>query len=343
MARSVDDHWTEPPGHDEPGHRADVEEGAVRTGMGLGRRADAPAEIPWRGWKAVLRRVFREIISDSISLVAAGCAFYATLALFPAISMLVSIYGLVFDRSTVEPQLRVLSGLLPPIAFHLIDDRVHTLVSQPAQTLGVGLAVSAAIAFWSSATGTKSMLSALNVAYEETEKRSFLRFQLTALAITMVTILGAATGLALLLGLPAVLSFVGFSEHLKGLIRLASFVLLVGFVLTGLSVLYRYGPSRRPATWRWITPGSLLATVLWLLASVLFSIYVGRFASYDATYGPIGAVVAVMTWFYVTVYVMLLGAELNAELELQTAQDSTEGGPQPMGKRGAFVADHVAH
>jgi membrane protein len=187
------------------------------------------------------------------------------------------------------------------------------------------------------------MLSALNVAYEETEKRSFMQFQLTALTITLATILGTVIGLGLLLGLPAAFSFVGWSENTKGIIQLLSFAVMVGFVMTGLSLLYRYGPSRRPATWHWVTPGSLVATVLWLLASVLFSVYVGRFASYSVTYGPIGAVVAVMMWFYVTVYVVLLGAELNAELELQTAQDTTEGGPLPMGGRGAFVADHVAH
>ena len=337
MTRAVDDHYRDA----DP--RTDVLQADVALGTGVGRRAVTPVQIPWRGWRAVLRRVFREIISDSISLVAAGCAFYATLALFPAISMLVSIYGLVFDPKSVEPQLRVLAGILPPAAFQLIYDRVNTLVSQPAHTLGLGLLVSALVAFWSSATGTKSMLSALNVAYEETEKRSFVRFQLTALFITLATILAAVAGLAILLGLPAVFSFVGISEDAKGLIRVLSFALMVAFVLVGLSLLYRYGPSRTPAAWRWVTPGSLLATALWLLASVLFSIYVGRFASYDATYGPIGAVVAVMTWFYVSVYVVLLGAELNAELELQTAQDSTEGTDKPMGTRGAFVADHVAH
>jgi membrane protein len=349
VPRAVDDHYTEPqsapPPKDDPGERdarTDVVTGPIPLGTGIGRNADTPVEIPWRGWKAVLRRVFREIISDSISLVAAGCAFYATLALFPAITMFVSIYGLVFDPKSVEPQLRILANLMPPAAYQLIHDRVQTLVSQPAQTLGLGLLISAAVAFWSSATGTKSMLSALNVAYEETEKRSFLQFQMMALAITLLTILGAVMGLAILVGLPAAFSFVGISEYAKQIIRVLSFGVLVLFVMTGLSLLYRYGPSRRPATWHWVTPGSGLATALWLLASVLFSIYVGRFASYNITYGPIGAVVAVMMWFYVSVYVVLLGAELNAELELQTARDSTDGASKPMGDRGAFVADHVA-
>ena len=306
------------------------------------RMAASPVAIPWRGWRAAVGRAFREIISDSISLTAAGCAFYATLALFPAISMLVSIYGLAFDPKSVEPQLSVVRGLLPPAAFSLIYDRVQTLVTQPAQTLGIGLLVSALVAFWSSATGTKSMLSALNVAYEETEKRSFVRFQLTAFAITLLTVLAAVLGLAILLGLPAVFEFIGISTDTQTLIQVASFTLLVVFVVLGLSLLYRYGPSRRPAAWQWVLPGAIVATLLWVAASVLFSIYVGRFANYGNTYGPIGAVVALMLWFYVTVFVILVGAELNAELELQTTQDSTEGTARPMGQRGAFVADHVA-
>ncbi len=310
--------------------------------VGADRVAASPVALPWRGWRAAMGRALKEIISDSISLTAAGCAFYATLAIFPAISMLVSIYGLVFDPKSVEPQLNVLHGLLPPAAFSLIYDRVQTLVSQPARTLGLGLGVSAVVAFWSSATGTKSMLQALNVAYEETEKRGFVRFQLTAFAITLLTVLAAVLGLAILLGLPAVFGFIGLSSDAQALIQAASYALLVMFVVLGLSLLYRYGPSRRAAAWPWVMPGAVVATLLWLLASALFSIYVGRFANYGNTYGPIGAVVALMLWFYVTVFVVLVGAELNAELELQTSRDSSAGAPRPMGQRGAFVADHVA-
>jgi len=308
----------------------------------LGRLAESPGQIPWRGWRSVLRRTFREMISDRISLVAAGCAFYATLALFPAISMLVSVYGLAFDPVTVEPQLQTLRQLLPPEAFTLIADRVHTLVTRPTQTLGLGLVISALITLWSAATGTKSILGALNLAYEETEQRSILRFQLVAFLITLGAILGAVVGLALLVALPAALAFIGLSAYAKNLIRIASLGVLLLFVLAALSLLYRFGPSRRPAKWHWVTPGSLLATVLWLAGSALFSWYVGSVASYDATYGPLGAVIGVMMWFWVSVFVVLLGAELNAELELQTVRDSTEGAPKPMGHRGAFVADHVA-
>ncbi len=320
-----------------------------RQAQALGRTAEHPARIPWAGWKRVLMRTFSEMISDRIGLAAAGCAFYATLALFPAISTLVSLYGLAFDPATVEPQLRVLRDLLPRPAFLLISERVHTLVSQPRGTLTISLIISTLVTLWSSSAGTKSILAALNIAYEEKETRSFIRFQVTALTMTLCAILGAALAVALLVFLPAVLDFVprhfGFEAVEAGtqtLLKVGTPILLLLFVGLSFSLLYRFGPCRRSASWHWITPGSLVATVLWLLASTGFSFYVGHVASYDATYGPLGAVVGIMMWFFVTAYVVLLGAELNAELELQTAVDSSAGSPRPIGRRGAYVADHVA-
>ena len=308
----------------------------------IGRRARSPGSIPWRGWKQVLVRTYKEISSDSIGLVAAGCAFWATLALFPAISMLVSLYGLMFDPLTVEPQLQVIREFLPPAAFTLIAERVHTLVAKGAGTLGISLLVSTVLALWSSSTGTKSIISALNLAYEERERRGFLVFQAIGLAMTLAAIVGAILAIAILVLIPAIFDFLGVTAHAKGLVQAASLTMLVLFVLMSLSLLYRFGPCRRTAKWTWVTPGSIVATLLWLIASIGFSFYVGHLSSYDATYGPLGAVVGVMMWFWVSAYVVLLGAELNAELELQTAEDSTESGDKPMGKRGAFVADHVA-
>ncbi len=308
----------------------------------LGRLAHRPLDIPWAGWRRVIARTGREVITDRISLCAAGCAFYATLALFPAISMLVSIYGLAFDPATVGPQMAVLQDVLPPSAFHLIADRVQLLVSKPAGTLTFSLLLSIMIALWSASTGTKSILGALNLAYEEREQRSFLRFQLTALGMTLGGILAAVIGLALLVLLPAFIGFFGISTYGVTVARLTSLAAMVIFVLLALSLLYRFGPSRRAPSWHWVTPGSLVATVLWLLASLLFSYYVQHLASYDSTYGPLGAVVGVMMWFYVSALAVLVGAELNAELELQTTRDSTSGAEKPIGARGAYVADHVA-
>ena len=325
-----------------PTSRGDLVVGVVPRGLGVGRSARHPTAIPWRGWWAVLRRVAREARNDRISLIAAGCAFYATLSLFPAITMLISIYGLVFAPRGVAAQLHLIQGLLPPAAFQLIAGRIQMLVTRPAQTLSFGLAFGVLLGFWSASTGTRSMLWALNVAYEEREKRGYLRFNAVALAITLIGILGTVLALALLLALPPAIRFLGLAGAAGGVIRALSLFVLVLFILVGLSLLYRFGPSRRPAGWHWVTPGAVVGTLLWLLASVLFSIYVGRFASYDATYGPIGAAVAVMGWFYVSALAVLLGAELNAELELQTAEDTTAGAARPIGERGAFVADHVA-
>jgi membrane protein len=326
-------------GEPEAGHRRVDRADPAR---GPGRDAHYPAAIPWRGRKQVLRRAWREITSARFSLNAAGCAFWATLALFPAISMLISITGLLFDPASVEPQLEVLRGLLPPSAFSLIAERVHTLVSHGRGELGVSLLISTVLALWSASTGIKSMLSALNLAYEEQETRGIVRFQAIGLLMTLGAIVGVILAIALLVLLPVAIDFVGLDAYSSILLRLSSFGVLVVFVLLALSVLYRFGPSRQQARWQWITPGSLVATVLWLAASALFSFYVGHLASYDAVYGPLAAVVGVMLWFWMSAYVVLLGAELNSELELQTAGDTAAGPPRPMARRGANVADHGA-
>ncbi len=322
---------------------------ASEKGRRLGRQATHPTQIPWPGWKNVIKRTASEIISDRVSLAAAGCAFYAILALFPAITMLVALYGLLFDPHTVEPQLQVLRGVLPSSTFTLIADRVHALVSKPSATLTFSFVISLMITLWSSSAGTKSMLSALNIAYEETETRSFVRYQATALAMTLCGILGVTVAVALLVALPPILTYLPshlglerLASEIRGWISFGSFLLMLCFVAGGLSLLYRFGPCRRAPSWGWVSAGSLLATLLWLIASVAFSYYVGHIASYDATYGPLGAIIGMMMWFYVSAFVVLVGAELNAELELQTAEDSTAGGIQPIGERGAYVADHVA-
>jgi membrane protein len=205
-------------------------------------------------------------------------------------------------------------------------------VSHGSGTLGLSLLISTCLALWSASTGTKSMLSALNMVYGESEQRGFLRFQATGLAMTLCAVLGAILGVAILVALPAAVSFLGISDHASGLIRLGSSVVLVGFVLLALALLYHFGPARQEARWRWITPGSLVATTLWFVASALFSFYVAHVASYDATYGPLGAAIGVMMWFWVSAYLVLLGAELNAELEAQT------GEAKPAAKRGGLLA-----
>ncbi len=268
------------------------------------------------GWRKVALGALREATTDQVALAAAGCAFYATLALFPAISMLISLYGLAFNVQSVEQQLGVLRDLLPPPAFTLVDERVHELVSQPNDTLSIGLIVSFIVAFWSAAAGTKSVLSALNVAYDTVERRGIIGFQLAALAMTLSAVSAAVVAIAVLVFLPTVISFVGLSDYSASLINGFSKALMVVLVGGSIALLYRYGPSRDVPPNQRVFPGAVLATVLWLIASEGLSFYVSHIASLGVTYGPLGAVVAIMLWFWLTAYAVLLGAEVNSQLEL---------------------------
>lgn len=309
---------------------------------GLGHDARRPTDIPRAGWWAVLKRVWAETSSDQVSTVAASCAFYALFSVFPAISVLISLYGLLFPPQEVEAQLQALQGIVPDAAYQLISQRVHDVAATASTALSWGLAGGVLLALWSASAGTKSLMNALNVAYEEKEKRGFIRFQLTALAFTLIGITGVIVAIAVIIVVPTVLQFDLLGPWAAVTTRIVSYLLLAAFVVFGLAVTYRYAPSRSLARWRWLTPGSLLATVLWLLASLAFSFYVANFASYDATYGSLGAVIIVLMWFFISAFVVMLGAELNAELELQTRHDTTTGAERAMGDRGAFVADHVA-
>lgn len=272
-----------------------------------------------RPWLALLHATLRASLSDHVALAAAGCAFFATLALFPAMSVLISIYGLVFNLHGVEYQVRWLHDLLPPTAYWLIADRLHHLVTRPPLRLGVGLAVSVLLTIWTAAVGMRSMLAALNIAYGGRERRGFLRFQVVSLAMTLLAILGGVLAIAVLVGMPALFRFVTPWDLRMRVVHLASLALLLGSAVLSLVALYRFGPDRPPPARHWLTPGSGLALVLWLLASVLLSFYIDHIAAFGATYGPLGAVAAVMLWFFFTAYAVLLGAELNAQLERHSA------------------------
>jgi membrane protein len=305
------------PGGDK---RRGASRGRGRSGLGGSRRATpghpgSGRGNVWRGYWSVFAGAVAASITDRMTLAAAGCAFYATLALFPAISMLISVYGLAFNPGAVAAQLQVLQDIVPPPAFALISDRARELGSQPRGSLSTSLAVSLVLTFWSASTGTKSVLSALNVVHDVTEQRGFLRFQLTGLAMTLAAVLVAALAIAVLVFIPAAISYVGLSRYSGGLLHSAAMGLLVGLFGVALAVFYRIGPSRLPPPQQPILPGVVLATILWLAASMLLSWYVSHIASYGVTYGPLGAVVGVMLWFYMSAYAVLLGAELNARLE----------------------------
>ena len=307
-----------------------------------GEYADTPLEIPPRGWKQVLWRVKDEIGNDNLSIVAAGVAFYALLALFPALTALVMVYGLLSDPGEVTAHLAPLRSLMPEGAFSILDEQLTAMSSRETVTVGIGLIFSLALAIWSSAKGIKSLFMAMNIAYEERESRGFVRLNLIALVFTAGAVLFVLVAIGLIAGLPAAAAFIDVGGVVETAALWLRWPLIALMAVLALAILYRWGPSRATAKFRWASPGAIVATVLWLAGSVAFSFYVENFGSYNETYGSLGAVVILLMWFFVSAYCVCLGAELNAELEHQTRRDSTTGPAKPTGSRNAFVADHWA-
>jgi membrane protein len=307
-----------------------------------GRDATRPYHIPLKGWLQVGERVWNESSRDNLSMVAAGCAFYALFAIFPGLSALISLYGLSADPITIEQQLGALASVLPAEAYNLVIEQVRRLAEASGQLLGWSLVVSLGLSIWSVMSLTQALFAALNIAYEEPERRGVLSYYFSAFTFSLLGIIGGVIVLLALVYVPILFAYAGYSQQFELFVKVTRWPLLALLVLFLLSLLYRYGPCRRAAKWQWVSPGSIFATSVWLLASAGFSYYVAKFAHYDATYGSLGAVIVLLFWLYLSFYIVLLGAELNAELELQTAQDTTRGAPKPRGKRGAFVADHVA-
>lgn len=308
---------------------------------GRGRRAETPHQIPAPGWRDILWRVWNEMAEDNLSIVSAGIAFYAMLSIFPALGASLSIYGLVADPMTVERQFAELANILPEGARKLITDQLTAVASQPRSSLSFGVIFGIGLALWSASAATKTFMNALNVVYDEQETRGFISFNAMAVALTLGGIISAIVALSLVAALPAILGWLWLPSGLEATLRYLRWPLLGVAVVLGLGVLYRYGPSREKARWQWVSWGAVVATVLWLIVSAGFSYYVSNFASYNETYGALGAVIVLLMWFYLTAYVVLIGGELNAEMEHQTARDTTERRGAPLGQRGAYVADTV--
>ncbi|QPB22266.1 YihY/virulence factor BrkB family protein [Rhizobium sp. 007] len=323
------------------GTHGDTPDGSVETELeaGRGRGASVPEAIPVKGLRDVFWRVVHEVIDDRVTLIAAGVTFYLLLGLFPSLSALVALYGLIADPATMADHLRELSGLLPPGAFDLIADRIKSLAESRDSTLGITFFVGLAIALWSTHSGTLAIFDAMNVAYEEKEKRGLVKLNLVGLCFTFGAMLSAATIIGLVAVMPVVLSYLWldlFKEHMALLLRWPLLLLIAAAATTAV---YRFGPSREPAKLRWMTWGAFLVTFSWFAMSVGFSFYLNHFANYDATYGTLGALIGFLVWIWLSIVILIVGGELNAELEHQTAKDTTTGAPLPMGSRGAYVAD----
>ena len=304
-----------------------------------GRLAERPSDIPKPGWKDILSRVWASLSEDRVLLVAAGVTFYLILALFPAIAAFVAVYGLFLDPATVGSHIAALEGVAPPALTELLSTQLQTLAAQRSGNLGFGAAIGILIAFWSANGGVKAIIEGLNVAYDERETRSFVRLNLVAFAFTLGAMVLIVLMVAALAVVPAVLAILPLGALGEIVLRLARWPLLVLAVGLALAMLYRWGPAREPPEWRWVTWGSAFATLGWIAASVGFSIYLENFADFAASYGAFAAPIAVLLWLWISMIVVLIGAEINGEIEHQTLRDSTTGPDRPIGARGAEMAD----
>ncbi len=306
-----------------------------------GRTADHPAEIPPRGWKDILIRTYRSISEDRVTALAAGVTYYILLALFPGITALVSIYGMIADPADIGQLLASLAGTIPRDVIEIIRGQLKFLASQDEKALGLAFFGGLLASLWSANAAIKALFDALNVVYGEKERRNFFRLTILSLSFTAGMILFMVLALIGIVVIPALLDLLHLGATGEFLLNILRWPAMLAVVVLGLAVMYRYGPCRADARWRWLSWGSVAAAILWLAVSMLFSWYASNFGNYNKTYGSLGAVIAFMMWTWLSAVIVLMGGELNAEIEHQTAKDSTTGPPKPLGARGARMADTV--
>lgn len=309
--------------------------------IGHGRHSDSPTEIPARGWKDVVSRVKTEAQQDNVPLLSAGVAFYSLLALVPGLAAMISIYGLVADPAKVQQQVVDALSAAPKEVRDLVSSQLSSIASSSGGSTLIAVIVGIVLALWTASAGIGHLMQAINVAYDEAETRGFVRRRAIALAFTLSAIILLLGSFVLIAVLPAWLANTGLGLGARIAAGLLRWVLLFAVMIAALAVLYRYAPDRDAPKWRWASAGAAIAAFVWLIGSIGFSIYTANFAKYNKTYGSLGAVVVLMLWLYVTALAVILGAEINAELERQTVVDSTEGADKPLGSRNAYAADTV--
>jgi membrane protein len=306
-----------------------------------GRSAEDPREIPKKGWWDIAVRVKKEMTQDNVDIIASGLALYALLAAFPALAAAVSIYGLFASPAEIASHLQQVAAVLPEDATRILQQQLTQLAQHSRGTLSFGVVIGIAVALWSARKGMVALMKVTNVAYDEEEHRGFFKQLFVSLAFTVGAIVGFLAVLLLGVAVPIAVSFLPLGSVTEIVLLIMRWLLLFAVAVVGLAIVYRFAPDRHAAQWRWVTPGSLVAATLWLIGSALFALYARNWGSYGETYGALGGVVILLMWFYLSGYIVILGAEINAEMERQTEKDTTVGEPKPLGARGAYSADTV--
>lgn len=308
-------------------------------GANSGSGTSTPTQFTLSEWKEILLRVKSEIATDHISVVSAGIAFYALLSVFPAIAALISIAGLVLDPADIASQLDTAVAMLPESAGAILQEQVVKVTEGDETGTGLVALFGIAIALYGAMKGVLTLMEGLNIAYDEEETRGLVKQYLTAFVITLCAIVGLAAGIAVLIVLPAVIAFMSFPPAVETVANWLRWPLMGVLTMLALAGMYRFGPSRADPKWRWVSVGAIAATLLWVLGTGAFSLYVQNFDDYTETYGALGGVIILLTWMWLSAFIVLSGAELNAEIEQQTSEDTTTGAPEPMGERDAVKAD----
>ena len=307
-----------------------------------GRDAEKPYQIPFAGWKDIGKRVFSEMKVDHVQIVSAGVGFYFFLALFPTIVAAISIYSLVLEPSQIQEQIGRLNLILPEQAFGMITDILQPVLDQSRKEIGWGLIISILISLWSSNKGTSALFEGVNIAYDETDDRGFIKKNLITLLFTLTGLVLGLISLLIVIFFPLLIGKVGLPTQVENILDWSRWIVLAIILILALSMVYKIAPNRNNPQFGWVSWGAVIGTVLWIAGSILFSWYVQNFGSYDDLYGSFAAVVILMLWLFLTAFIVLMGAEINSEMEHQTRYDTTIGEDRPLGKRNAYHADHVA-
>lgn len=305
------------------------------------RYARRPRQIGLAGWGKVLKHTYGNLSTDNLSIFCAGAAFYTLLSIFPALLGAVLVYGIFTDPAVLGGHLALVEPFMPSQALALLQDRLKVLVTRSEEGLGLGLILSAGAALWSASRGASALIAMLNTVYKEPEGHGFIASAATSIALTIGGIAALGLSVIVLAAVPAALALVPMPDAIASLVRLARWPMIALLIFLAVAILYKIAPHRRDPKLHWVVPGAIAATALWIVGSVLFSLYIENFADYDATFGAMTSIIVLMVWIYYSLFIVALGAELNAELELLTRIDTTIGPDLPMGQRGAFVADHV--